>query len=119
MNSIENLMSETLSKMKSMIDITTIVGTPITLENNTVIIPISKAAIGLVVGGGDIDNKTRGAYPFAGGTGAGINLTPSGFLVFSNDKWEFCSTGSSTNYAEILGLAGNILKSLKGENNND
>ena len=58
MNSIENLISETLSKMKSMIDITTIVGTPITIENKTIIIPISKASIGLVVGGGDINNSS-------------------------------------------------------------
>ena len=119
MNTIENLMSETLSKMKAMLDISTIVGTPITLDNNTVIIPISKASIGLVVGGGDVNNNSRGYYPFVGGTGAGINLSPSGFLVFSNGKWEFCSAGSNSNLADIMNVASSIVETFKGDGNNE
>ena len=116
MNSIENLMSETLSKMKSMMDITTIVGTPIILDNATTIIPISKASIGLVVGGGDIDNHNRGNYPFAGGTGAGINIIPSGFLVYNNGKWEFCKAEIDNDYSNLINAASSILKKLVGDN---
>lgn len=118
MNSIENLMNETLSKIKSIADITTIVGAPITIDN-AVIIPISKASIGLVVGGGDINNHVRGNYPFTGGTGAGVNLTPYGFLIYSNDRWEYCNAGTNANYSELIKLAGNIIKNLKGDNKND
>ena len=118
MNSIENLMSETLSKIKSIVDITTIVGSPITMDK-TVIIPISKATIGLVVGGGEINNNQKGNYPFSGGTGTGVNLTPYGFLIYSNNKWEYCNAGTNANYSELIKLAGNIIKNLKGEQGND
>lgn len=117
MNSIENLMSETLNKMKSMMDITTIVGTPIMLDNSTTIIPISRASIGLVVGGGDIDNHTKGNFPFAGGTGAGINIIPSGFLVYNNGNWQFCKAEIDSDYSNLVSVATSIIKELVGENN--
>ena len=119
MNSIEILTSETLSKMKSMMDITTIVGNPIFLDSNTTIIPISKASIGLVVGGGEIDNRTKNNYPFTGGTGAGINLTPSGFLVYSNGNWEFCKAEVSSTYSEIFNAITSLLKAFVGEEGNE
>ena len=119
MNNIENLLSETLSKMKSMIDITTIVGTPISMQDNSIIIPISKASIGLVVGGGELDNKSRGNYPFAGGTGAGINITPSGFLVFSNGKWEFCNANITNNYSDLVNAFSSVFNALVGGENQD
>ena len=118
MNNIENLMSETLSKFKSMIDITTIVGTPILLDNNTTIIPISKASIGLIVGGGEIDNHTKNNYPFAGGSGAGINITPGGFLVYSNGKWEFCNA-EVDNYSNIFNAVTSVLKAMVGDGENE
>ena len=119
MNSIETLTTETLSKMKAMMDITTIVGTPIILDNNTTIIPISKASIGLVVGGGEIDNHSRGNYPFTGGTGAGINLTPSGFLVYNNGNWEFCKAEIGNEYSEIFNAVSSLIKAFVGEEDNE
>ncbi len=106
-NSVEGLFRETLDKIRAIVDVNTVVGQPITTENGTVVLPISKASIGLVVGGGDTIKGNN--PPFAGGTGAGVNITPVGFLVINNGKCEMISVDNSTNFSEFFGLANHVI----------
>ena len=46
---IEGLMSSAMQGLKEMIDVNTIVGSPITTSDGTVIMPISKVALGFGV----------------------------------------------------------------------
>ena len=39
---ISNLMTETMAKIKEMVDVNTIIGTPITTADGTTVIPVSK-----------------------------------------------------------------------------
>ena len=45
---IEGLMSSAMQGLKEMIDVNTIVGSPITTADGTVIMPISKVALGFL-----------------------------------------------------------------------
>jgi sporulation protein YtfJ len=80
---IGNLMEVTMSKIREMVDVNTIVGTPIQAGEVT-IIPVSKVSFGFASGGSDFATKNQPAgkdNAFGGGSGAGVNINPIGFLV--------------------------------------
>ncbi|MBQ7760574.1 MAG: sporulation protein YtfJ [Clostridia bacterium] len=71
-----------LENVKTMVDSNTVTGTPINLDNGTIIIPISKVFVGLATGGVDYFGKKATADKnFGGGGGTGVTVSPVGFLV--------------------------------------
>lgn len=90
---IEGLMGSALQGLREMIDVNAIVGAPINTPDGSVIMPISKVALGFGVGGSEFPKNKKllsdGEDPsnmFGGGTGGGLSLTPVGFLVVGNGK---------------------------------
>ena len=78
---IKGMMDTTLSKIKEMVDVSTIIGEPI-VNGDTTIIPISKMSYGFASGGSDFDGKS-GHRCFGGGGGAGVTVQPVAFLVIT------------------------------------
>ena len=78
-NQITSIMDITLEKLRAMVDANTVVGTPITVGNFT-LVPVSKVAFGLASGGTDLPNKAQQPV-FGGGSGAGVSVTPVAFIV--------------------------------------
>ena len=77
-----------MSKLKEMVDVNTIVGTPIQAEGVT-IIPVSKVSCGFASGGSDFATKKQkpeADNSFGGGGGAGINIVPVAFLIVKEDN---------------------------------
>ena len=57
---IEEVITDTLKNIKNIIEIDTIIGTPIKTENNNIVIPVSKVSVGYVGGGGEYyDTKIK------------------------------------------------------------
>ena len=83
---INNLMSTVMENIKGMIDVNTIIGDPVETSNGTMIIPISKVGFGFAAGGSDVPTKNPGDKPFGGGSGAGVSISPIGFLVVTADQ---------------------------------
>lgn len=91
---IEGLMDSVMQGLKDIVDVNTIVGNPITCPDGTVIMPISKVALGFGVGGSEFPKNKRlssgdeqvSNRMFGGGTGGGLSLTPVGFLVVGGGK---------------------------------
>lgn len=82
---IEGMMDTTLEKIKAMADANAVVGQPISTENGTVIIPISKVSYGFASGGSDLPSKNAAQKElFGGGAGAGITITPVAFITISD-----------------------------------
>lgn len=82
---ISNLMTETMSKIKEMVDVNTVVGDPITTPDGTTVIPVSRVSYGFAGGGTDLPSKAQPDKGlFAGGSGAGITISPIAFLVIAN-----------------------------------
>lgn len=79
---IEGLLGVSMEKIREMLDVNTIIGEPINIDNGVVIIPISKVTVGFGSGGSDFPSK-REKELFGGGAGAGISLKPVAFLVVS------------------------------------
>lgn len=121
-STLDNLIEKTLANLDIITDSKTIFGDQITTSDGTVIIPVSKATIGFVVGGGeyaDLSTRRVGAhYPMAGGSGGGVSLTPIGFLVNTNKDIKFIATAENS-YQKIMenvaGLSEFILSKLKSE----
>lgn len=99
-----------MNNIQDMVDVNTIIGAPIDINENISIIPISKVCFGFVAGGSEFKGETIEEYnrkdkdeeityknPFGGGSGAGVNITPVSFLVVNNGNIklmpvEYCST---------------------------
>ena len=82
---IQGLMDTAMSNIKSMVDVNTIVGEPVTTPDGTVIIPISTVSFGFGAGGTQFAAKQDSVTPdnpmFGGGCGGGANVKPIAFLV--------------------------------------
>lgn len=81
--SLPKMLEGTIQKIKEMVDVNTVVGEPIVTADGITIIPVSKVSIGLGGGGADFakSKPNAGETPFGGGVGAGVKVTPVGFLI--------------------------------------
>lgn len=79
---LPNMLDNTISKIREMVNANSVVGEPI-VAGDVTIVPISKISIGLGGGGSDFvtKNSNNGDNPFGGGVGAGIKVTPIAFIV--------------------------------------
>ena len=86
--SIQQLLANTLGKMRELVDSNTVIGTPITTEAGTTIIPVSKISFGFVSGGTDFANDKQKDL-FGGAASSGASITPVGFLVVNGTTVKF------------------------------
>ena len=83
-NNVGELFGITTEKIKAMVDVDSILGTPIKVEDVT-IIPVSKVTYGFGSGGSDFATKNKSDL-FGGGGGAGITIAPVAFIVIANGE---------------------------------
>lgn len=83
---VNGLMAETMEKIRSMVDVNTIIGDPIVTHDGTTLIPISKVTFGFGSGGSDFkprNSSDSAPLCFGGGGGAGVSISPVAFLIVS------------------------------------
>lgn len=79
---IEGMLGNTMEKIKEMVDVNTVIGSPITTPDGTTVIPVSKVSYGFASGGSDLPAKNLPQKDlFGGGSGAGVTITPVAFLA--------------------------------------
>lgn len=80
---LPSMLEGTIQKIKEMVDVNSVIGTPISTPDGTTIIPVSKVSVGFGGAGSDFAGKKTGAgeNPFGGGVGAGVKVTPICFLI--------------------------------------
>lgn len=78
---VQDLLGVSMEKIKEMVDVNTVVGTPIVLPDGITLIPVSKVCCGFAGGGSDLPTKTPEKELFGGGSGVGMNITPIAFIV--------------------------------------
>ena len=114
---IEGLMSESLGKLKQMIDVNTIVGECITTSDGTTVIPVSTVAFGFGAGGSEFSAKPADKAieqpMFGGGCGGGVSVKPVAFLVIKNDSIRLLPvSGSSSTADKIVDMVPEVLSKL-------
>lgn len=85
---VQELMANTLGKMRELVDSNTVIGTPITNEAGVTIVPVSKITFGFVSGGTDFANDKQKDL-FGGAASSGASITPVGFLVINGTTVKF------------------------------
>ena len=111
---INELMGVTMEKIREMVDVNTIVGTPITCADGATIIPISKVSYGFASGGSDLPSKVEKEL-FGGGSGAGISIQPVAFLVILNGEVKLLqlSIDASTPTA-LINMVPDVMEKISG-----
>lgn len=82
---VQALITSAMGKIHEMADANAILGEPVKLEGGVTVIPVSKVSYGFAGGGSDLPTKSEKEL-FGGGSGAGITVSPMGFLVISNGE---------------------------------
>lgn len=122
---INEMLSNSLQKLNLLVDSSKVIGTPLNIGDNKVIIPLSKITFGFGVGGSEfitekgkiisnnlIDDSFD--YPFGGGTLGGVNIVPIAFLMIDgNDNKVIRVEHSDTLFDKLLDLMLSISKKKK------
>lgn len=85
---INEMMSTTMEKIRSMMDANTIIGDPIQAEGVT-LIPVSRLSFGFASGGSDFITKNQKPElnnTFGGASGASAKMEPVAFLIVRGDS---------------------------------
>jgi len=109
---INNLLDISLENITKMVDVSKIVGQPIRVDENNILIPVSKVVFGFGAGGSEFATKQNGKaydielseelFPFGGGSGGGINISPVAFLKISDGHMEIMSVEKNPTLTEKL-----------------
>lgn len=147
-HAIESIMTSTMESIRDMVDVNTVIGEPVTANDGTTIIPISRVSFGFVAGGGEYElpGKKSGSsqgggggggqnghggqngqngqggqsqggqqetMPFAGGAGAGVSVSPVGFLVCSSEQVRLLPAQPYAPLDRIIELAPQLVCDIK------
>ena len=115
---INDLLSTTMEKVRTMVDANTIIGQPIQAEGVT-LIPVSKLSFGFGTGGSDFTTKNqKPATPntFGGGTGAGAKLEPVAFLVVKGESVRLLSVAPppATTVDRVIEMVPEVMDKVTG-----
>lgn len=120
---IDGLMITAMNSIQDMVDVNTIIGEPIQISNNTVIIPVSKVCFGFAAGGSEFKGETIDEYrkvekqeevqyrlPFGGGSGAGVNINPVAFLIIQGNNVKLLPVEHSSAIDKLIDYVPDLLE---------
>lgn len=114
---IQGLMKTAMESIKEMVDVNTIVGDPIEVPDGSVIVPVSRVALGFAAGGGEYSGgggKDGGQeLPFGGGSGAGVSVQPVAFLVVGNGNVKLLPAENTAAVERIIDAVPGIVEQVQ------
>ncbi|MGP4041580.1 GerW family sporulation protein [Gracilibacillus sp. D59] len=121
---LEGFMNLTMENLKQLIEVDTAIGKPIEVPDGSMIIPLSKVKFGFAAGGSEFvpesqknqqsekgkqdeksqqDNQSDSIIPFGGGSGGGVAIIPSAFLIANKEGVQLLTLNeSSSAYEKVL-----------------
>lgn len=84
-NKVSQVLGVSMEKIKELVDVNTVIGTPIATPDGPTLIPVSRVTYGFAGGGSDLPSKS-GSDLFGGGSGAGVTITPIAIISISNGQ---------------------------------
>lgn len=84
------VMNVSMTKIKEMVDVNTVIGDPVFTPDGITLIPVSQVSLGLATGGGE--GGKNGGSGMGAGVGSGVKMFPLGFLVVKDGLVRFVST---------------------------
>ena len=98
---LPNMLENTIQKIREMVDVNSVIGTPITTADGVTIIPVSKISVGVAGGGTEFVSKhpNNRENPFGGGAGGGVKVTPVCFLIVKDGSVRMMPVAEPANSA--------------------
>lgn len=128
MHPIENILQTSMSEIRDMVDVSTIVGEAIVTPDGSTVVPISKVSFGFVTGGGEYgeskssDGRTadksgikgeQNEYPFAGGASSAVSIQPTAFLILKDQTWKLLSMDHKNTYEKIIDVVPQLILEVR------
>lgn len=102
-NPIKEMIEGALKNVQGMIDTQSVIGMPITAQDGTIIVPVSKVSFGVGGGGSEFAPKDKTSdATFAGGMGAGASVQAEAFLVINSSNVRLIPMKSSSTSVDKL-----------------
>ncbi|MBE5749905.1 MAG: hypothetical protein E7346_03445 [Clostridiales bacterium] len=115
-NRINSLIETTFKNLSGIIDVNTVVGSPIKTENGEYVVPVSKVTIGIMMGGGEYGKlnifKKSSDLPYSAGNGAVISIKPCGFLLKEGEAFKVLTVADQP-YEKLIEKATEFLNELQ------
>lgn len=115
---MKQMIESALSKIREVVDVNTVIGEPINISSDVTIIPFSKVAVGFASGGSEFGGKNNpnpeGRAYFAGGNGAGVTITPLGFICVEKGSTRVIELGNSATYSAPKDPVNRALDGING-----
>ncbi|MCH5584283.1 GerW family sporulation protein [Shimazuella sp. AN120528] len=126
-------MQTAMENLRDMVDVNTIIGAPVETPDGQVIIPVSKVGFGFAAGGSEfsagVKPKSNGNgnghepgkqdgkhFPFGGGSGGGVSITPVAFIVVGDHGIRLLSMDGNAHLIDrIFDLAPNLFSKFGGK----
>jgi sporulation protein YtfJ len=119
---IETLIKTSMESIREMVDVNTILGDPVETP-----VPVSRVSFGFAAGGsefsadggkeqrgsGGSDSGQQSKFPFGGGSGAGVSLQPTAFLVVSRGDVKLLPVVHGAIASRIIDVAPAILDRIQ------
>ena len=110
---VNELVENSVRDLSKLVNVDTVIGTPILTASGVQIIPVTKVTMGFLSGGSDIGetkvNKEKESVPFAGGSGAVVSLKPAGFLLDDGKNCRYIHAGDDP-LDNLIDKASDLLK---------
>ena len=110
---VNELVENSVRDLSKLVNVDTVIGTPILTASGVQIIPVTKVTMGFLSGGSDIGEtkviKEKESVPSAGGSGAGVSLKPPGFLLDDGKNCRYIHAGDDP-LDNLIDKASDLLK---------
>ncbi len=110
---VNELVENSVRDLSKLVNVDTVIGTPILTASGVQIIPVTKVTMGFLSGGSDIGEtkviKEKESVPFAGGSGAVVSLKPAGFLMDDGKNCRYIHEGDDA-LDNLIDKASDLLK---------
>ena len=110
---VNELVENSVRALSELVNVDTVIGTPILTASGVQIIPVTKVTMGFLSGGSDIGEtkviKEKESVPFAGGSGAVVSLKPAGFLLDDGKNCRYIHAGDDP-LDNLIDKASDLLK---------
>ena len=117
-NKINSAIETTLKNLTELVDVNTVIGSPIKTDNEEIIIPFSKVTVGILAGGGEYGKigvfQTGKDHPYSAGNGTIVSIKPCGFLIKDSGVYKMVGV-SETPYEKLIEKASEILSGLNND----
>ncbi len=109
-NPLSSLLNISMENLKRLVDVNTIVGSPI-ISGEATIIPVSKVKLGFLSGGSEIGKE--GKPPFGGASGSNMTIEPVCFIVILKNEAKIVSINNDSPLEYIIKTIPKLVENTK------